>query len=593
MRIHRDTRLPEILVKYPSCRKVLDLYGLAGCGGPHGPNESLSFFARAHQVDEETLLRQLQTAVNEDHSDPSELEYRPGLADAIYRPFFKAGIVVMFTAGCVLGGVNLGILASRGELAALDLRATIWAHAHAQIAGWVTLFVMGFAYQAFPRFKSTRLWEPRLAWMTFYTMAASLTVRTIAGLFDQDPVWQVVGTAAGLLELLAVIGFVVVLAKTFQRSIQPTQPYEKFVFASLFWMVLAFLTDLAVFMASGRIQGEREWIQFIGLYDAPWRDIQLLGFAGTMILGVSQRFLPFIYGTRQVPARTALFVLLLWNVSLATHIAAYMALFQFRTPAAALLWELSIVGMLASVAILIRGFRLFARNEEADESLRFIRAGYVWALVSLGWLMLLPVYSRAVGMAFSHAFFGAYRHAFTVGFISMMIVGVSSKVVPILAGIDRSRLGPLWVAFWFINIGSAMRVGFQTLSDLYGWAFPLMALSAWVEVTGFGIWAFHLWRIMNAQPDKKSIGGPVEITADAKVYDVVTQHPQTEEVFLAFGFDLIRNPAARQVFARSVSLAQACRLKGVPEDEFLGALRRRVSGRVQSMERPLVTIQTL
>jgi len=37
---------------------------------------------------------------------------------------------------------------------------------------------------------------------------------------------------------------------------------------------------------------------------------------------------------------------------------------------------------------------------------------------------------------FSHAFFGAYRHALTVGFITMMIVGVSSKIVPTLSGLD-------------------------------------------------------------------------------------------------------------------------------------------------------------
>jgi hypothetical protein len=59
------------------------------------------------------------------------------------------------------------------------------------------------------------------------------------------------------------------------------------------------------------------------------------------------------------------------------------------------------------------------------------------------------------------------------------------------------------------------------------------------------------------------------------VYDVVTRHPETEEVFLRYGFSLITNPAARRVFARSVSLAQACRLKGVALDEFVEALRAR------------------
>jgi len=55
-------------------------------------------------------------------------------------------------------------------------------------------------------------------------------------------------------------------------------------------------------------------------------------------------------------------------------------------------------------------------------------------------------------------------------------------------------------------------------------------------------------------------------------YDVVTQQPQIEEVLLAYGFDLITDPAARQLFAPSVCLAQTCRLKGVPEDAFLAMI---------------------
>lgn len=65
----------------------------------------------------------------------------------------------------------------------------------------------------------------------------------------------------------------------------------------------------------------------------------------------------------------------------------------------------------------------------------------------------------------------------------------------------------------------------------------------------------------------------VGIAPDSKVYDVITLNPETEEVFLRYGFSLIGNPVARRVFARSVTLAQACLLKGVCLDEFLGALQ--------------------
>ena len=101
--IHREMTLPEIIGRYPSSRKVFDCYGLLGCGGPLGPQERLWFFARAHRVEESRLLAELEQAARADQGQPSRLEYKPDSADMIYRNFFKAGIVSMFTFGCVLG----------------------------------------------------------------------------------------------------------------------------------------------------------------------------------------------------------------------------------------------------------------------------------------------------------------------------------------------------------------------------------------------------------------------------------------------------------------------------------------------------------
>lgn len=49
------------------------------------------------------------------------------------------------------------------------------------------------------------------------------------------------------------------------------------------------------------------------------------------------------------------------------------------------------------------------------------------------------VYGIAMRQGFAHAYMGAHRHAFTVGFISMMIMGVAARVVPILAGIEGTE----------------------------------------------------------------------------------------------------------------------------------------------------------
>jgi hypothetical protein len=161
--ITSEMELPEILSRYPVCRKVFGRYGLAGCGVPLGPKETLGFFARAHRVNEARLLAELEAAARTELPQPGAPEYLPGPGDLIYRRFFRAGILTMFTFGCVLGGINLAIMAMRQQLASLDMRAVTWAHAHAQVAGWLTFFVMGFSYQLIPRFKFTTLWRPLLA----------------------------------------------------------------------------------------------------------------------------------------------------------------------------------------------------------------------------------------------------------------------------------------------------------------------------------------------------------------------------------------------------------------------------------------------
>ncbi|HWB85315.1 MAG TPA: DUF1858 domain-containing protein [Bryobacteraceae bacterium] len=574
--ITREMNLPEILSRYPSCRPVFDRYGLTGCGGELGPREPLWFFARAHRVDEARLIGELDVAARAEAASPGKLEYHPGPADTIYRRFFKAAILTMFTFGCVMGGLNLAVMAGRHQLTSLDLRGVTWAHAHAQVAGWVTFFVMGFAYQAIPRFKFTKLQWPRLACATLYIMAPAVVIRAMGDLFLSNPAWVLAGSIAGAAELAIVVTFATIIVQTIRKSGQPVEPYERFLFAALGWMIVAFAFDLWVFVQSAQLAGDKQWISFISQVDAPWRDMQLAGFAAGMILAVSQRFLPFLYGFREVPARTARVVLWLWNLSVAGNIVFYSLLIRTTDPAWGIAFELSIVGMLVSVLVLVRAFRLFSRRVERDRSLPFLRASFAWAIFALVLVTLMPVYSALRNVAFSHAYFGAYRHAFTVGFISLMIVGVSSKVVPVLCGLEASEVSSLRASFWLINIGNAMRVFSEILTDFYGWAYPVAAVSAWVEVSGLALWAIDLWMAMNRRPSARA-PHPISLTLSARVSEVADAYPETVPVFLEFGFQMITNPMMRKTVARSVSLDQACRLHHVDCAKFIAALRDAVA----------------
>lgn len=148
-----DNLIPDILAQFPACRAVLDKYGMRGCGGPLGPHETVRFFAEAHGVNTGQLLRELNAAARSLQNASSVQTYTETTADRIYRPFFKTAILVTLTAGCTWGAVNLFHIGRRSNFCAVPLDWTL-AHAHAQIAGWVGLFIMGFALQAFPRFRS-------------------------------------------------------------------------------------------------------------------------------------------------------------------------------------------------------------------------------------------------------------------------------------------------------------------------------------------------------------------------------------------------------------------------------------------------------
>lgn len=93
---------------------------------------------------------------------------------------------------------------------------------------------------------------------------------------------------------------------------------------------------------------------------------------------------------------------------------------------------------------------------------------------------------------------GAYRHAYTVGFVSLMIMGVAARVVPILAGADSNQVSSLWAPFILINAGCAGRVIFQILTDFAPKvAYPLVGLTGFVEVIALSWWGVELWHTMN------------------------------------------------------------------------------------------------
>lgn len=423
------------------------------------------------------------------------METSPGIAATagtapsgglLYPRFFLAGIAVTLTAGATWGAWLLLRIAWARDLTAPSI-FEVNAHGQAQIYGWMGLFIFGFALQMFPAFWGTRLAAPRLARALLPAMALAVAVRSVA---EARPRGLAAGVAiaAGALQLTLVVVFVALLAVTRHRGAAPVRAADRYLGAALVWFLLGAALDLRHLARMIGAPGRDALLAEIATWQLPLRDLQIHGLALSMILGVSLRVLPGLFGTPRVDERRAR--RLFWPLQLA--VLAEAALFPLamttRAPALFVAFWGSTVGFAVCAALAALGLRACERPRSVLprlSPLAFVRAAHVWLLISLGMLVAGPWWSRLLGVPFSHAWHGATRHAITVGFVSSMMIGVASRLVLRPGAFAALPATP----FVLLQLGCALRVTQQVLTDLAPSAFLPAGASGMLEVAALVGWA--------------------------------------------------------------------------------------------------------
>ena len=333
-------------------------------------------------------------------------------------------------------------------------------------------------------------------------MIAGIVLQTVAHLLS--PPSLSLEVIASTIQLTAVIIFCGVMVQTIRQS-GKREIYDRFLYAALAWFLIAAIANPIIFKLF-ELAGSREQLLFnLATFNIPYRDVQLLGLAVVMILGISLRLLPHAYGLREPSRRWASFLFWGVNGSILGGVVFFIAGMTSGNHWLLMLqWLASIVLLVVAIVtpFQYRLFRAVAANEN-DRGLKFIRAAHVWFILATAMLVFTPIYNFGIYMPitgshvpFSHAFFGAYRHALTVGFIMMMIVGVSSKVVPTLSGVDVRRSNSLWPTFVLLNLGNLTRVSFQIATDFSPSTYRVMGVSGFIEVIGITLWAYELFANM-------------------------------------------------------------------------------------------------
>lgn len=292
------------------------------------------------------------------------------------------------------------------------------------------------------------------------------------------------------------------LSSSRRHSDRRLEFYDKFIFTALGFFWLAALLNPILFYFVNTASGEKELINLIATWFFSYRELQLVGFAAMLIFGISQRFIPVFLGFKGTSQKRANVIYGMLLSAIIVETVFYLLLRRSFSP----LWgaglQISFLLMLGAGALMIPQLGLFKRHSRRDRSVKFFRAAYLWLIIAFFLLVFLPLYNRLTGQAFSHAFFGAYRHALTVGFISMMILGVSAKIIPMWSGQGLQTMNPLYHAFFLLNIGNILRVVSQIAAEHVIWAFPVMGASGFVEVAALAFWGVDIWRTINARPSQ-------------------------------------------------------------------------------------------
>lgn len=392
--------------------------------------------------------------------------------------YIATGLYFMLLPGTFLGVWNLLQVSARHSVSLVS-PAWLQAHGHAQIFGWVGTFILGIGFYSIPIVNAgarPSLAASKICWLMW---TAGVTMRWAASIYGWQ--WRALLPLSAALELSA---FAI-----FFRSVShhrpagsdpvPLQPWIRVVMAASIGFALSLVMNLLLCIDLAW-QGVSPEVPHA--FNERFLVLITWGFLAPFIWGFSSKWLPVLLGLRPAFSR-GVFTGVMINSA-----GVLLALIGWRSIATAL--------FVVSALVVAASLRIFEPSMQPPKIHGvhatfpvFVRIAYVWMLVAA----LLGVAAELWDV--SGGIWGASRHAFTVGFVSVMVFSIGQRVLPAFAAI-----GPLWSprlmfgGLLMLTIGCLLRVGSEIVAYQFGagWAWSALPVSAILELTGVTLFAINL-----------------------------------------------------------------------------------------------------
>ena len=350
----------------------------------------------------------------------------------LYRPYVRASLAVALTLGFTTGAAML-------LLSALNVDRGLWwithaqAHGMAQLFGFAGLFVMGIAYHVVPRFRNSSIRFPWPQRASLTLVLTAIVLRFTGQSVDLYPATGVLLIASGLLLLFGALIFAATMLTTLRTGNNPYGSAERWVLAGTIWVVIASSIHLVltIWLVSNEALIAPLYLNSAVIYAA------LFGFVGSFIMGVSTRAVAGFLGLRPLHRRLELSAFVLLQGGLLLAVFSYV----LEAPA-----DISALGMLLmsiGVVLFIAALRVLEPSSTRRAPLSpgafvrygwFIRGAYFWLLVGVTLIGTESVEILSDTTVLPDEYTSPILHVLTVGFVTSMIIGMGSRMLPLFEG---------------------------------------------------------------------------------------------------------------------------------------------------------------
>ena len=403
---------------------------------------------------------------------------REAAMSKLLMAFITTGLVFMLFPGTLLGVWNLLRISGRANGGSISA-SWIQAHGHAQVFGWVGSFLLGIGFYSIPKLRERATAVIRAAWACWALWTLGVGVRWAATVYNWE--WRVLVPAGGALEFAAFLVFFAIVSQHKPKN-SSKSALEPWVWVVMSATIGFFLSLTANLLESMQVALRGVDPAFPRNFDQRYLALLGWGFLVPFVWGFSAKWMRVFLGLRPVRPRFLFAAVALEFAGVGCAVAG-----QFT---------LATLLLLAATVSSVLAIRIFEPSEQKPKTRGihksfpfFVRMAYAWLLIAASLGVGASLWDKSGG------FWGASRHALTVGFVGMMILAVGQRILPAFAGM-RLLWSPklMFLGLLLLMLGCTLRVSCEVLAyqGYAAWAWRILPASALIELTALSVFTVNM-----------------------------------------------------------------------------------------------------